>query len=135
MSEASCPTGVEIEKMPGRRRVKALFLCGLLTVCLPVHLASPASAAPIVSCAGAALVGGAQLLCSHTDPRGTAQLCTYSWSLATMSNATQVVSGTFLLPPGSNNVTVYQGSGFSHAMSNPIVMCQGKRKQKPPQFQ
>jgi len=99
---------------------------------LPLALGSSASAAPVVNCAGAALIGGAQLLCSHLDPKSPAQLCTYSWALATTTNATQVVQGTFLLPPGSNNVTVYQGSGFSHAMSNPIVMCQGKRKNAPP---
>jgi hypothetical protein len=43
-----------------------------------------------------------------------------------MANDTQVVSGTFLLPPGASNVTVYQGIGFAHAQSDPIVMCQGK---------
>ncbi|MFX9012030.1 hypothetical protein ABTN18_20005, partial [Acinetobacter baumannii] len=60
-------------------------------------------------------------------PSAPAQLCTYTWALATMDNVTQVVTGTTLVPPGANNMTVYQGSGFAHAMSEPIVMCQGKR--------
>jgi hypothetical protein len=88
----------------------------------------PALAKTIVSCGGAALLGGAQLLCSHLDPREPPQLCTFSWALATPANQTQIVEGSFLLPPGASNVQVYQGAGFVHAMSGPIVLCQGKRQ-------
>ena len=86
-----------------------------------------ASAASAVSCGGAAMQGGAQLQCSHVDPSKPAQFCTFSWALATIANQTQVVQGSFLLQPGTANVQVYQGSGFTHAMSGPIVMCQCKR--------
>jgi hypothetical protein len=94
---------------------------------LALAMLSPAAAKPLVSCGGAALISGAQLLCSNTDPKGPPQLCTFSWALATMSNRTQVVTGSFLLSPGATNVQVYQGSGFSHAMSEPIIMCQGRK--------
>jgi hypothetical protein len=87
-----------------------------------------AAARPAVSCGGAALFGGAQLLCSHVDPKAPLQSCTFSWALATAANQTQVVSGSFLLAPGASNVQVYQGAGFIHAMSGPIVLCQGRRR-------
>jgi hypothetical protein len=90
--------------------------------------ATPALAKTIVSCGGAALLGGAQLLCSHIDPREPPQLCTFSWALATPTNQMQVVQGSFLLQPGVANLEVYQGAGFTHAMSEPIVLCQGKRR-------
>lgn len=96
-------------------------------VLLAIGAACPAQAKSAVSCGGAALLGGAQLLCSHVAPKAPAQLCTFSWALATPANQTQVVSGSFLLPPGASNVAVYQSGGFSHAMSPPIVMCQGRR--------
>jgi hypothetical protein len=89
---------------------------------------APAFANSAVSCGGAALLGGAQMLCSHVDPRAPAQLCTFTWALATATNQTQVVQGSFLLPPGASNVQVYQSGGFTHAMSGPIVLCQGKRR-------
>jgi hypothetical protein len=107
-------------------RLKCLCGAAIVALGLPFTLTSPAFARMVVNCGGAALAGGAQLLCSHADPRSPAQLCTFSWALATMANDTQVVSGTFLLPPGASNVTVYQGIGFAHAQSDPIVMCQGK---------
>ena len=50
------------------------------------------------------------------------------WALATPANQIQVVNGSFLLPPGSSNVQVYEASGFARASSEPIVMCQGKRR-------
>lgn len=93
-----------------------------------VAIVRPALAKTIVNCGGAALLGGAQLLCSHMNPREPAQLCTFSWALATQNNQTQVVQGSFLLQPGASNMQVYQGSGFAHAMSEPIVLCQGKRR-------
>jgi hypothetical protein len=108
-----------------RRKSAKLALCAALV--LPIALADPALAKSAVNCGGAALIGGAQLLCSHVDPKAPAQLCTFSWALATAANQTQVVSGSFLLAPGVSNLQVYEGSGFTHAMSEPIVLCQGKR--------
>jgi hypothetical protein len=89
-------------------------------------VAPPALAAPAFSCGGFALQGGAQLVCSHIDPTAPAQMCTYSWSLMG-GDGLDVVSGSFLLAPGMSNLTVYQGSGFSYAISNPIVLCQGRK--------
>jgi hypothetical protein len=37
------------------------------------------------------------------------------------------VQGSFLMPPGAANVQVYQGSGFVSAISEPIVICRGKK--------
>jgi hypothetical protein len=108
----------------GWRRVGAIVAVGLSSIAPP----GPAFAKPAVSCSGAALLGGAQLLCSQVDPRAPAQLCTFSWALATPANQTQVVSGSFLLPPGASNLEVYEAGGFSHAMSPPIVLCQGRRR-------
>ena len=105
------------------RRFLACLGCVFLAFAAP----SPALAKSAVSCGGAALLSGAELLCSHIDPKAPAQLCTFSWALATISNQTQVVSGSFLMQPGVSNMVVYQGAGFAHAMSGPIVLCQGKR--------
>jgi hypothetical protein len=101
---------------------------GVVASVLAIAPIVEASARPAVSCGGAALLGGAQLLCSHVDPKAPVQSCTFSWALATAANQTQVVSGSFLLAPGASNVQVYQGAGFIHAMSGPIVLCQGKRR-------
>ena len=110
----------------GDRSIWLASICAAgLELCLLAT--GPAQAAPVVVCDGVAMVGGAQLLCSHTDPKAPAQLCTYSWGLVTSTNGTQIVDGTFLMLPGAANVTIYQGSGFSSAMSGPSVMCQGKR--------
>jgi hypothetical protein len=87
----------------------------------------PAAAANAVSCGGFAMLGGAQISCSHVDPRAPTQFCTFSWVLADSANVSHVVDGTFLLPPGSSNATVYQGSRFAAALSQPIVLCQGRR--------
>ena len=38
-----------------------------------------------------------------------------------------VVQGAFMVPPGANNATEYQGSGFTAALTNPIVLCQGRK--------
>ncbi len=97
-------------------------------ILLPIATTSRALAKTIVNCGGAALLGGSQLLCSHVDPSEPAQLCAFRWALATPANQTQVVEGSFLLPPGASNVLVYQGGGFIHAMSEPIVLCQGKHR-------
>jgi len=90
--------------------------------------AGPAAAKSAVSCGGAVLLGGAELLCSHVNPREPTQLCTFSWALSTPANQIQVVNGSFLLAPGASNVQVYQGAGFARATSEPIVLCQGKRR-------
>jgi len=86
-----------------------------------------AMAKPAFSCGGFALLGGAQLLCSHIDSQAPAQTCTFSWALMATNTGLTVVTGSFLLAPGISNDTVYQGSGFSYALSNPIVLCQGRK--------
>ena len=101
------------------------------TALATIALLSVAAARPAVSCGGAALAGGAEILCSQLDPKAPARTCTFSWALATPSNQTQVVSGSFLLQRGASNVQVYQGAGFSHAMSPPIVLCQAGRRGAP----
>ncbi len=99
----------------------------LAAAALTIAAAGSANASSAVSCGGEALLSGALLLCSHLDPKQPPQLCTFSWMLVTPANRSQIVQGTFLLPPGSSNVQVYQGGGFIRAMSGPIVLCQGKR--------
>ena len=86
-----------------------------------------ASAKTAVNCAGAALLGAAQLLCSHVDPKAAAQLCTFRWELATSANQVQLAQGSFLIPPGASNVQVYSAAGFVRAVSPPIVLCQGRK--------
>jgi hypothetical protein len=93
-----------------------------------VCVAAPAEAKNPITCGGAVLLGGAELLCSHVDPLEPTQLCTFSWALLTPANQIQVVNGSFLLPSGSSNVQVYQGSGFARAASEPILLCRGKRR-------
>ncbi len=88
--------------------------------------AGPALAAPAFSCGSFAMMGGAQLICSHIDPTAPTQSCTFMWTLMGPSGQT-VVSGAFLLPPGVSNSTVYQGNGFSYALASPIVLCQARR--------
>ena len=92
-----------------------------------VGTTASAWAGQAASCGGAAMLGGAQLNCSHIDPKAPTQACTFSWALLTIEGSVQVVEGSFLLPPGSSNATVYQGAGFNSALSNPIVLCQGKK--------
>ena len=62
--------------------------------------AAPAEAASAVSCGGAAMQGGAQLVCSHVDPEAPPQLCTFSWALITDANVIDTVTGSFLDPAG-----------------------------------
>ncbi|MEP9379192.1 hypothetical protein ABLE91_20935 [Aquabacter sp. CN5-332] len=78
------------------------------------------------SCAGAAMLGGTQLMCSHTDPTAPAEFCTFSWTLQTTAGAPKIVEGSFMVPPGANNLVVYQSGGFSAALANPIILCQGR---------
>ncbi len=88
--------------------------------------AGPALAAPAFNCGGFAMLGGAELACSHIDPEAPTQICNFSWALMG-ANGQSVVQGSFLLSPGMTNVAVYQGSGFSYALSSPIVLCQGSK--------
>jgi hypothetical protein len=84
-----------------------------------------AKASPAYACGGAALAGGAQLLCSHIDPKAPPQNCNFTWSLKAMDATTNVVQGTFLLPRGASNVVVYQGFGFDSELASPIIVCEG----------
>ena len=88
---------------------------------------APALGRAPFTCAGMAAAGGAELLCSHTDPDAPAQTCTFSWTLMTVANQQSVISGSFVLPTGVENSAVYQGSGFAYALSTPIVLCQGRK--------
>jgi hypothetical protein len=99
---------------------------GAATLGLALLGQGPAMAAPAFSCGGAAMLGGAQLICSHVDPQAPAQICTFSWALMSSAGPT-VVTGSFLLAPGISNATEYQGSGFPYALSNPIVLCQASK--------
>ena len=92
-----------------------------------LSLGGPATAGPAYSCAGFAMVGGAELACSHIDPKAPPQICSYSWALLNTANVPTVVQGSFLLPKGAANAIIYQGSGFISALSNAIVLCQGRK--------
>ena len=81
------------------------------------HLQGRVAAPRFVSCGGAAMLGAALLNCSHLAPTKPAQLCNFSWSLLQVGNVPQVVSGSFLLPPGANNAQVYQGAGYVAALA------------------
>ena len=96
------------------------------TAALALTLSTPVWARSAVSCTGAVLAGGAQLLCSHVDPKAPPQFCTFKWELATTGNLPRLVQGAVTLPPGASNVQVYQGSGFARAIAPPIVLCQGR---------
>jgi hypothetical protein len=87
-----------------------------------------AEAAQPYACGGAALAGGAQLICSHIDPTAPPQSCNFFWSLMSTDDTTSVVQGTFLLEPGTSNAVVYQGFGFNMALANPVITCQGSPK-------
>ena len=91
--------------------------------------AAPARAEPSpVSCGGAAMLGAAQLACSHVDAKAPAQLCTFSWALLSEDNGSKVVEGSFLMLPKAQNVQVYQGAGFAAQLSPPIILCHGVKK-------
>ena len=94
-------------------------ILGLAALCPPAH-----AAPKFVSCGGAAMLGGAQLNCSHIDAKKPSQLCTFSWALLLPNNMPQVVTGSFLLPRGANNAIVYQGTGFTGSLGEPIILCQ-----------
>lgn len=103
-------------------RTGGIAVLALLTVGL-----AGAAEAPAFSCGGFALLGGAQLLCSHVDPKAPPQMCSFSWALVTPANSVEVAQGSFLLANGVTNATIYQGSGVAGELSAPIVMCQAKR--------
>ena len=99
-----------------------LLCAGLFALMLGTD---PAAAAPrFVNCGGAAMLGAALLNCSHLAPAKPAQLCNFSWSLLQVGNVPQVVSGSFLLPPGASNAQVYQGAGYVAALASPVILCQ-----------
>ena len=93
---------------------------------LLIGIGSATAAAPF-SCGGFAMLGGAQLVCSHIDPKAPSQICTFSWALTTPTNGVQMAQGSFLLPRGVVNAMVYQGGGVVGELSSPIVLCQGKK--------
>lgn len=99
----------------------AAFLC-----LIAASTAANAAERP-VRCAGMALMGAAQLACSHVDKKAPAQFCNFSWALHSDTDGAQVEEGSFFIPPGARNVTVYQGNGFDRALSDPIVMCHGRK--------
>lgn len=99
----------------------------LAGACLVVAGAGPALARAPFVCAGAAMEGGAELVCSHVDPEAPTQVCSFSWNLMSAANQPSIVTGSFSLPRGVANSAVYQGSGYAYALSNPIVLCQGRR--------
>lgn len=97
---------------------------GLLALGLMLYVGGvPARAESPVTCGGAAMQGGAQLMCSQTKPHAPAQLCTFSWALLTETQSSQIVQGSFLLAPGASNMQVYQGSGFISQLTPPIILC------------
>jgi hypothetical protein len=75
------------------------------------------------------MMGGAQLMCSHVDSEAPPQMCTFSWDLLLMDGTSKVIAGSFLIPPGTTNMQIYQGNGFTNAATGPIVMCRGKKSQ------
>ena len=105
------------------RSVTTLYLTALLLAASAQAVAARAA----FSCGGFAQLGGAQLLCSHTDPAAPTQICTFSWTLVAASGAPSVVQGSFVLTPGLTNFTAYQGTGYSYALSTPVVLCQGQK--------
>jgi hypothetical protein len=104
-------------------------LAGAFVVVLNTLSMGAAAAAPAVSCGGAAMMGGAELMCSHVDPDAPPQLCTFSWTLMTTDKKSEIVQGSFLIAPGATNVAVYQGGGFDSQVAAPIVLCQGKKSE------
>ncbi len=104
----------------------AVLLASAAWILLHAGVSRAEAAQPVV-CGGAAMQGGAQLMCSHTDPDKPTQFCTFSWDLMRSDNSSQVVQGSFLIPPDAANVQVYQGSGFASQITAPIVICRGKK--------
>lgn len=101
-------------------KAPSLFLIAAALIA-PTH----SEAGSAYGCGGMALAGGAQLLCSHVDPKAPSQSCNYSWALMTTENVTSVVQGTFLLPRGASNQVVFQGFGYEAPLASPIIVCEG----------
>lgn len=99
----------------------------ITTVAVLSGCAFPAVAKEVVSCGGAAMLGGAQLNCSLVEPKAAPRFCSFSWALHMPTGDQKIVEGSFLLPPGAANVSVYQGSGFDRSMSDPIVICRSTK--------
>jgi hypothetical protein len=96
-----------------------------LGVILQLPAAKPAAAAMPANCAGAVMLGGAQLMCS-LPAKEPPQLCTYSWALMTTDSQTKIINGSFLLPSGVANMQIYQAFGFNSELSPPIILCDRK---------
>ena len=105
-------------------RLLAGLFAGLFLV---VAGAGPAMARAPFSCAGAALDGGTELLCSHTDPDAPTQVCSFSWYLMGEASRPSMVTGSFSLPRRVANLVVFQGSGYAYALSTPVVLCQRRK--------
>jgi len=86
-----------------------------------------AKAAGAVACGGVAMLGAAQLMCSHVEPSKPTQFCTYGWTLLSDDGHQKTVEGSFSLPPRAENVQVFQGSGYQRALAEPVVLCQGSK--------
>jgi hypothetical protein len=102
-----------------------------LTAALVVFLSTSSIAAAAgqpVRCAGVALMGAAQLACSHVDKKAPSQFCNFSWALHSDTDGARIEEGSFLIAPGAQNIMVYQGNGFDRALSDPVVMCHGRGK-------
>jgi hypothetical protein len=100
---------------------------GLAVAMTALCCGSSLAAENAVSCGGVAMLGAAQLNCSHVNAKAPPQLCTYSWSLHSTTDGQKVVDGSFMIPPGAVNIMVYQGSGFDTALSQPIILCRGEK--------
>jgi hypothetical protein len=116
---------------PSKKTINIQLVIGALALCVALLGRSPAAEAAKspVTCAGAVMMGGAQLMCSHTDSEAPPQICTFSWDLQLMDMTTKVVEGSFLITPGVTNMQIYQGGGFNQQVTGPIVMCQAKKSQ------
>ncbi len=105
-------------------RLAARLFAGLF---LAMAGATPVLARAAFSCAGMALNGGAELLCSHTDPDAPTQVCSFGWYLMDSASRPSMVTGSFSLPRGVANSVVFEGNGYAYALSSPIVLCQGRK--------
>jgi hypothetical protein len=105
------------------------FVAGRFTIaCVALLSLCSGARGAAVSCGGAAMLGAAQLNCSHVERGAPAQFCTFSWALHRTDGGEKIVEGSFLLQPGASNVQVYQAGGFDSALSGPIVMCRGSKR-------
>lgn len=105
-------------------------LAGLIKLAVMFAPSVALASEPTFNCAGAAMAGGAQMICSSLLP-DRAQDCSYSWTLQTMDGAPSVVDGSFRLAATESGVTVYQGMGFSTALGTPVVLCHAEGRARP----